>query len=88
MVDLDTHSYVSEFYYREMLFKTYNGCIHHVGTDLDWRIEDSMIKTLPPVFKRQAGRPRKRRISYVGEFNSSLRCSNCNRKGHNSRTCK
>ncbi|TYK23906.1 uncharacterized protein E5676_scaffold592G00030 [Cucumis melo var. makuwa] len=46
------------------------------------------MKILPPVFKRQAGRLRKQRIPFVGEFSSSTRCSNCNSKGHNSRTCK
>ena len=88
MLNLDTYSYVSEFYYRETLSATYNGCIQPVGSHFDWRVVDSVMKILPPVFKRQAGRPRKQRIPSVGEFSSSTRCSNCNRKGHNSRTCK
>uniref|UniRef100_A0A9I9EKG5 CCHC-type domain-containing protein n=1 Tax=Cucumis melo TaxID=3656 RepID=A0A9I9EKG5_CUCME len=88
MLNLDTYSYVFEFYYRETLSATYNGCIQLVGSDFDWRVVDSVMKILPPVFKRQARRPRKQRIPYVREFSSSTRCSNCNRKGHNSKTCK
>ena len=88
MLNLDTYSYVSEFYYRETLSTTYNGSIQPVGSHFDWKVVDSVMKILPPVLKRQAGRPRKQRISYIGEFSSSTRCSNCNRKGHNIRTCK
>ena len=88
MLNLDTYSYVSEFYYRETLSATYNGCIQPVGSHFDWRVVDSVMKILPHIFKRQAGRPRKQIIPSVGEFSSSTRCSNCNRKGHNSKTCK
>ena len=88
MLNIDTYSYVSEFYYRETLSATYSGCIQPVGTHLDWRVEDFVMKTLPLVFKRQVRRPRKQRIPSVGEFSSSTRCSNCNRKWHNSRTSK
>ncbi|XP_050936277.1 uncharacterized protein LOC127144415 [Cucumis melo] len=88
MLNLDTYSYLSEFYYRETLSATYYGCIQLIGSHFDERVVDSVTKILPPVFKRQAGRPRKQRIPYVDEFSSSARCSNCNRKGYNSRTCK
>ena len=76
------------FIIEKLLSSTYNDCIELVGSHFDWRVVDSVMKILPPVFKRQAGRPRKQRISSVGEFSNSTRCSNCNRKGHNSRTCK
>jgi len=35
MLNLDTYSYVSEFYYRETLSATYNGCIQPVGSHFD-----------------------------------------------------
>ena len=88
MLNLDIYSYIVEFYHRETLSATYSGCIRPVGVHLDWRVEDDVIKTLPPNVKRQAGRFRKQRISSVSEFKSSSRCSNCNCKCHNSRTCK
>uniref|UniRef100_A0A9I9E5S4 SWIM-type domain-containing protein n=1 Tax=Cucumis melo TaxID=3656 RepID=A0A9I9E5S4_CUCME len=88
MLNLDTYSYVSKFYYRETLSATYNGCIQPVRSHFDLRVVDYVMTILPPVFKRQAGRPRKQRIPSIGEFNSSTRCSNYNHKGHNSRTCK
>ena len=88
MLNLDTYSYLYEFYYREMLSATYSACNQPIGTHFGWIVEDSVMETLPPVFKQQAGRPRKQRIPSVDEFSSSTKCSNCNRKGHNSRTCK
>ena len=88
MFNLDTYSYVYEFYYRKTLSAIYSDCIQPVGTNLDWRVEDVVMKTLPPVFKRQVGRPIKQRIPSVGEFNNLSRCSNYNSKGHNSMTCK
>ena len=51
MLNLDTYSYVSEFYYRETLSATYNGCIQLVGSYFDWRVVDSVMKILPQVFK-------------------------------------
>ena len=81
-------SYESEFYYRETPLATYNCCVQPVGTHLDWRVEDDAVKTLTPIFKRQAGKSRKQKIPSVREFISSSRCSNCNCKRHNSRTCK
>ena len=43
-----------------------------------------VLKTLPLIVKRQAEKPRKQRITSIGEFKISSRCSNCNCKGHNS----
>ena len=88
MLNLDTYSYVSKFYYRETLSVTYSGCIQPIGTHFNWRVKDSIMKTLSPVFKRQAERLRKQRSPFIGEFSSSSTCSNYNRKGHISRTCK
>ena len=50
MLNLDTYSYVSGFYYREMLFATYNDCVQPIGTHLDWRVGDNVMKTLPQLF--------------------------------------
>ena len=35
MLNLDTYSYVFEFYYKEMISAIYSGCIQPVGTHLD-----------------------------------------------------
>lgn len=47
MLKLDIYSYVSELYYRETLSTTYNGCAQPIGSNLDWRVEDEVMKTLP-----------------------------------------
>ncbi|KAA0062291.1 hypothetical protein E5676_scaffold313G003560 [Cucumis melo var. makuwa] len=43
MLNLDTYSYVSKFYYRETLSATYNGC-QPVGSHFDWRVVDFVMK--------------------------------------------
>ena len=42
MLNLDTYSYVVEFYYRETLLATYNSCFRPVGVYLDWRVKDDV----------------------------------------------
>ncbi|KAL7203676.1 hypothetical protein ACSBR2_016858 [Camellia fascicularis] len=50
-------------------------------------IDDAMI--LPPLSKRPARRPKKNRISSIGEFKRVIKCSRCESIGrHNKRTCK
>ena len=80
MLNLDTYSYIVEFYYRKALSAIYGGCVQLIGVHLDWRVEDDVMKILQLNVKQ--------RIPSVGEFKSSSRCSDCNRKGHKSRTCK
>uniref|UniRef100_A0A9I9EJ31 Uncharacterized protein n=1 Tax=Cucumis melo TaxID=3656 RepID=A0A9I9EJ31_CUCME len=77
---------ISTIEYKETLSATYNGCIQPVGSYFDWRVVDFVMIILPSICKRQARRPRKQRIPSVGKFSSSTRRSNCNCKGHNSRT--
>ena len=85
---INKYSYVVEFYHRETSSVAYGGCVWPVWVNLNLRIADDIMKTLPSIVKRQAGRPRKQRTSSLSEFKSSSRCSNCICKDHNSRTCK
>ena len=86
--DEDTYSYIYEYYHSRTLFSTYKRCAQPVGVHSNWRVVDDEIIALPPIMKRQAGRPKKQRILSIGELKNSSKCSRCNRKGHNSRTYK
>ena len=89
MFNLDTYSYVSDYYHSQTLLSIYLGCVRPVGVHSNWRVVDDDVRALSPIFKCPAGRPKKLRISSIGEVNSSsTRCSSCHGKGHNSRTCK
>ena len=58
MLNLYTYSYVAEFYHRETLSPACSGCVQLIGVHLDWRVEDDVMKTLPPILKRQVEKPR------------------------------
>lgn len=88
MLNEDPYSFTASFYFTRTLSETYRGVIRPVGVQEDWRAQDDVSKALPPIVKRQAGRPKKQRIPSIGEFKSSIRCTQCNLKGHNSKTCK
>ncbi|XP_038896605.1 uncharacterized protein LOC120084863 [Benincasa hispida] len=89
LLNMDIYSYISNYYYSSALSWTYMGCVRPVGVHSNWRVLDDGIRALPPIFKHSARRPKKQRIPSVGEAkSSSLRCSRCHSKGHNSRTCK
>ncbi|XP_038904248.1 uncharacterized protein LOC120090597 [Benincasa hispida] len=89
LLNMDIYSYVSNYYYSSTLSWTYLGCVRPIGVHSNWRVLDDDIRALPPIFKRSAGGPKKQRIPSKSEAkSSSLRCSRCHSKGHNSRTCK
>lgn len=62
MLNLDSYSYVAKFYYRETLSTIYNVFLFDL-LEFVW-----IGETLSPIVKRQIGKPRKQKISYVGEF--------------------
>lgn len=68
----------------------YAESIHPVGNDVNWVIppEVQEITVKPPRQRPPIGRPRKQRISSVGEEVVRHRCSRCHEHGHNHATCK
>ncbi|XP_059446405.1 uncharacterized protein LOC132177948 [Corylus avellana] len=65
----------------------------------EWPIEDDVEHTLPPIPKKQRGRPRKARrrgedenepieTINVTRKGYSVRCGNCGQVGHNARNCR
>ena len=89
MLNLNSYSYVSDYYHSPTLLSTYLGRVLPIGVHSNWRLVNDDIGALPPIFKRLVGRPKNLRVPSISEVNSSsTRCSSCHGKGHNSRTCK
>ena len=69
---------------------TYNGIIHPVGSQKFWDIPD-IVKdhvVLPPIVRRRAGRPKKKRIPSAGEKKRQIKCGRFNESGHNRKRCR
>ena len=86
-LNLNPYAFVSQYYYTTVLSATYGGLVRPIGNHTDWSVVEVNDNILPPVFRRPAGRPRKRRIPSIGEVSKSSKCSRCKRAGHNIRTC-
>ncbi|KAA0046064.1 hypothetical protein E6C27_scaffold1096G00160 [Cucumis melo var. makuwa] len=85
---LNPYAFVSQYYYATVLSATYGGLVRPIGNHTDWSVVGVNDNILPPVFRRPAGRPRKRRIPSIGEVSKSSKCSRCKRASHNIRTCR
>ncbi|TYJ96591.1 uncharacterized protein E5676_scaffold1278G00090 [Cucumis melo var. makuwa] len=87
-LNLNPYAFVSQYYYATVLSATYGGLVRPIGNHTDWSVVGVNDNILPPVFRRPAGRPRKRRIPSIGEVSKSSKCSRCKRASHNIRTCR
>ncbi|WRX23009.1 Transposase [Theobroma cacao] len=60
-----------------------------LGIFSEWDIPNDVQQNsiLPPSWRGQAGRPRRKRIPSVGEGSGRRRCSQCKRYGHNRQNC-
>jgi hypothetical protein len=79
-------------YYSVQMFKlAYAVPVPPMPSKDEWEMVDPGFKLLPPLCKRAAGRPRKRRIHGVEEGGSSSqgkrRCKRCGGYGHLQKTC-
>ncbi|CAH9068785.1 unnamed protein product [Cuscuta epithymum] len=87
------YDYISYYYTRQSLVNTYSGVQHPIGDVSSWIVPHDVKSTCckPPLCsKRQAGRPKTKRIPSVGEFRATKRkkCSRCHFAGHNKKSCK
>ncbi|XP_059650403.1 uncharacterized protein LOC132296203 [Cornus florida] len=89
-------SYVDPYYYRETYLKAYYSLIHPFSMRQLLKAQPSN-PLLPPTFSKPTRRPKKARSKKNDEPSTStklsrskqqLKCSKCQVKGHNSRTCK
>uniref|UniRef100_A0A2N9HH41 SWIM-type domain-containing protein n=1 Tax=Fagus sylvatica TaxID=28930 RepID=A0A2N9HH41_FAGSY len=94
--DHNIEDYVHTCYSAVSFAQAYGPCVYPInGPDL-WPRNDREIP-LPPPWRRQAGRPKKKRRREHGELknpykmqrkNGPVRCSSCGVIGHNKRRCK
>lgn len=89
-------SYVNECYNRDSYMRAYAPIIHPIPDQTEW-VHTEFDPIVPPPLRRPPGRPKKARRRGPDEPNNphlakrthqSLRCSNCQELGHNTRTCK
>ncbi|XP_017972759.1 PREDICTED: uncharacterized protein LOC108661277 [Theobroma cacao] len=77
--------FCTDYYKTTVLVEDYSGSIRPVRHPSEWDIlpHVKQIIILPPAWRGQAGRPRRRRIPSVGEGNRAQKCLQCKRYGHN-----
>ena len=69
----------------------YAGAIFPVPDPDEWTVPEDIrnMIVLPPPWRLQAGRPRKKRIPSAGEISGRvLKCSHCGQKGHYRQNCR
>jgi hypothetical protein len=86
---LELEDYVDNYYFVSKFKSAYEGWIEPIPDKTQWPQVHLGFKLWPPVLKRAAGRPRKRRIKSVAEGGSRKRkrCKRCHQLGHMQKTC-
>lgn len=83
----DPYDFCEEWFSAETYRATYSQIVH-ATTDLqqwEYRQEHPI---LPPHARRQAGRPKKKRIRTEDRVRRQVTCSRCREVGHNRQSCK
>ena len=81
--------YVHDYYSVAKFNKAYGKSVKPMTDRKQWPQVDSRFKLWPPILKRAAGRPRKRRFKSAAEGGTkkTTKCSRCNQLGHMAKTC-
>ncbi|XP_062119223.1 uncharacterized protein LOC133832970 [Humulus lupulus] len=89
-INLDPYNYFSDYYTTKTLLETYEATVYHVGHQRTWDVPAYVKETivLPPNARVKTGRPKKRRIRAVWETKKQNKCSRCDQRGHNRKTCR
>ncbi|KAI8566916.1 hypothetical protein RHMOL_Rhmol02G0079600 [Rhododendron molle] len=89
-------AFVHEFFHKESYVRSYAEIINPIPDQTQW-VHTEYDAIMAPPLRRPSGRPKKLRRRAVDEpknpnavrrTHQSLRCSNCQEFGHNTRTCK
>ena len=83
--------YVSPYYKKETLVAAYSGLVYPVCHPDEWDVLEFVRSVIvnPPIWRKQAGRPRTTRIPSTGERGRRCPqvCSICRQVGHNRVNC-
>ncbi|KAK0572686.1 hypothetical protein LWI29_035455 [Acer saccharum] len=82
--------FCSDFYKTSTWLESYSGVIFPVGHPSEWNTPEEVRSevVLPPEWRPQAGRPRKKRVPSAGEHGPTTRyCTICKKSGHNRQNC-
>ncbi|XP_077222067.1 uncharacterized protein LOC143855899 [Tasmannia lanceolata] len=89
MNHLDPYIYNQEWFFANTYRNTYDGVVHPTLDRSQWPDPPNRLTlVLPPLVRRQPGRPRKWRLSKGLQIGSHHNCSTCGEPGHNKRSCK
>ncbi|XP_009589172.1 uncharacterized protein [Nicotiana tomentosiformis] len=86
-------NYCSPYYTRESLLYTYEILVDPLPDESKWNVPQHIAEevVMPPIGKRQPGRPQKQRYKLYDEVNAKkykVSYGNCGLEGHNKRSCK
>ncbi|XP_016479104.1 uncharacterized protein LOC107800450 [Nicotiana tabacum] len=86
-------NYCSPYYTRESLLYTYEILVDPLPDESKWNVPQHIAEevVMPPIGKRQPGRPQKQRYKPYDEVNAKkykVSYGNCGLEGHNKRSCK
>ncbi|XP_074291480.1 uncharacterized protein LOC141618281 [Silene latifolia] len=88
--------YVAECYHKAGYLKAYQFSMEPLNGPHEWHNSEYQPINPPPLKKLRACRPKTKRRTQIGENSSGrltksgviMRCSKCNKSGHNKRKCK
>ena len=85
----DAYKYVDPYFYASTFRACYSYPIHHVPEiEIVETIEMSTPEVIPPLTKKQAGRPKRKRFVRRMTGKRMMTCSRCGKKeGHNRKSC-
>ncbi|XP_028076038.1 uncharacterized protein LOC114278223 [Camellia sinensis] len=84
----DLYAHMEPFYYTSKFKDCYAESVYPIPTvEKSLVVMDDLV-VLPPIYKKQPGRPRKNRIPSRCEKIRQVQCGRCEKYGHNRKTCK
>lgn len=85
----DGYTICSPFYSTECWKRAYSDFVFPLPNEVEWKIPEHVRakNVLPPLRRKQSGRPPKKRKRSAGETRNPPKCSKCKKTGHNRSTC-
>ncbi|XP_060962126.1 uncharacterized protein LOC133032263 [Cannabis sativa] len=85
---LRVYDYVADYYKIDKMKATYDTTANPLSNESEWTLPKCLeMLVLPPDTKKQAGRPRRRRMRSKGESKEQIKCGHYKKTGHNRKTC-